>query len=69
MSPGSREEDGLRCAIEKHGNREHWCLLTDEQAATIDGWAVAAEVPYISKSDQTLMQWPIGKSLEQIRIN
>lgn len=53
MHPNGRDEDGLRCAIKKQRNREHWCLLTDAQAMIIDGWNVPAAIPYISKPDQT----------------
>lgn len=51
MQPLGRDEDGIKCTIKKQNYQDHWCLLTDEQAATIDGWCAPATIPYICRPD------------------
>jgi integrase len=51
MRPCDRDQDGIVTTITKLKGKTHWCPLTQEQAATIDGWNQFAAATYILRPD------------------
>lgn len=51
MRPCDRDEDGISHKIKKLRGKQHWSLLTAEQAAEIDGWDAPPITPYIIRPD------------------
>jgi integrase len=51
MTPAGREQEGLNCTIKKLGDIPHWCILTQEEIATIDGWKQFRAAPYVLRPD------------------
>lgn len=51
MRPCDRDQDGILTTITKLGGKVHWCPLTQEQAATVDGWNQFAAATYILRPD------------------
>jgi integrase len=49
MRPCDRDQDGIVTTITKLKGKTHWCPLTQEQAAAIDGWGQSGDKPYIVK--------------------
>lgn len=48
MKPSGRDADGITCKIKKLHDKEHWCLLRPDEAATIDGWRVFKSAFYMA---------------------
>jgi len=51
MRPADRDDDGISCTITKLRDKPHWCILTVDEAAAIDGWGVGPATPYVMRPD------------------
>lgn len=51
MTPAGREQEGLNCTIKKLGDIPHWCILTQDEIALIDGWKQFRAAPYVLRPD------------------
>ncbi|CAM5770660.1 tyrosine-type recombinase/integrase [Bosea minatitlanensis] len=47
MTPAGREQEGLNCRIKKLGDKQHWCILSQAEAETIDGWKQFKGAAYV----------------------
>lgn len=51
MSPRMRDQDGITTGIKKIKESSHWCPLTRDQIATMDGWNVFKNAAYAMRTD------------------
>lgn len=69
MRPADRAGDGINMVVRKLGNEPHWCPLTREAAAAIDGWREERMMPYLNlggrriSEDRLRAEWKAFKAL------
>lgn len=69
MRPADRRENGLDMLIQKLGNERHFCPLTQDALAAIDGWGEEKMIPYINmggkriSEDKLRAEWKAFKNL------
>lgn len=51
MTPAGREQEGLNCKIKKLGDKLHWCILSQTDAAVIDGWQQFKGAAYVMQAN------------------
>jgi integrase len=47
--PCDRDQDGIALTITKLKGKAHWCPLSSDEIATIDGWGQTGDAPYVRR--------------------